>query len=321
MCEEPDPMSNIVTNMRWLRGSETWRSTAVATAPIPCLLGSKRHTTEEQDEQTMPPSMPKQQQDWATASNCRARHIFIDTRGLCGLMSDDGMLEMMLEDGVTALRLFRNGALPDPAQTSNYIQVPKDSLDIPTMKHRRLHKGDVPWHVMLIPSTGMTREAAQSATATSSSTGKDFAVTVVAGGFSGAVAKTCVAPLARLTILYQARYAASCIVKLGVLLLSSIEVQALSPHGTAAPSLLSALLQVVWRQEGAASLWKGNLATIIHRVPYSATNFAVFEATKEALEPHMESDILRRLVAGGSAGLVACTAVGLAQHLSDGGLG
>ncbi|KAJ9506758.1 hypothetical protein QJQ45_020240, partial [Haematococcus lacustris] len=25
------------------------------------------HTTEEQDEQTMPPSMPKQQQDWATA--------------------------------------------------------------------------------------------------------------------------------------------------------------------------------------------------------------------------------------------------------------
>ncbi|KAJ9515403.1 hypothetical protein QJQ45_016405 [Haematococcus lacustris] len=27
------------------------------------------HTTEEQDEQTMPPSMPKQQQDWATASS------------------------------------------------------------------------------------------------------------------------------------------------------------------------------------------------------------------------------------------------------------
>ncbi|GFH33647.1 hypothetical protein HaLaN_33048, partial [Haematococcus lacustris] len=26
-----------------------------------------QHTTEEQDEQTMPPSMPKQQQDWATA--------------------------------------------------------------------------------------------------------------------------------------------------------------------------------------------------------------------------------------------------------------
>ncbi|KAJ9509637.1 hypothetical protein QJQ45_011365 [Haematococcus lacustris] len=29
--------------------------------------GITTHTTEEQDEQTMPPSMPKQQQDWATA--------------------------------------------------------------------------------------------------------------------------------------------------------------------------------------------------------------------------------------------------------------
>ncbi|KAJ9505088.1 hypothetical protein QJQ45_005469 [Haematococcus lacustris] len=53
MCEEPDFMSNIVTNMRWLRGSETWRR--------------PQHTTVEQDKQTMPPSMPKQQQDWATA--------------------------------------------------------------------------------------------------------------------------------------------------------------------------------------------------------------------------------------------------------------
>ncbi|KAJ9519616.1 hypothetical protein QJQ45_013370 [Haematococcus lacustris] len=30
------------------------------------------HTTEEQDEQTMPPSMPKQQQDWATARSIAA---------------------------------------------------------------------------------------------------------------------------------------------------------------------------------------------------------------------------------------------------------
>ncbi|KAJ9514361.1 hypothetical protein QJQ45_012288 [Haematococcus lacustris] len=31
------------------------------------------HTTEEQDEQTMPPSMPKQQQDWATARAVQGR--------------------------------------------------------------------------------------------------------------------------------------------------------------------------------------------------------------------------------------------------------
>ncbi|GFH06072.1 hypothetical protein HaLaN_00641 [Haematococcus lacustris] len=30
------------------------------------------HTTEEQDEQTMPPSMPKQQQGWATARSIAA---------------------------------------------------------------------------------------------------------------------------------------------------------------------------------------------------------------------------------------------------------
>ncbi|KAJ9530558.1 hypothetical protein QJQ45_012505 [Haematococcus lacustris] len=65
MCEEPDPMSNIVTNMRWSRGSETWRR--------------PQHTTEEQDEQTMPPSMPKQQQDWATA-----RVQLLMDSGTCG---------------------------------------------------------------------------------------------------------------------------------------------------------------------------------------------------------------------------------------------
>ncbi|KAJ9523470.1 hypothetical protein QJQ45_007165 [Haematococcus lacustris] len=161
MCEEPDPMSNIVTNMRWLRGSETWRrpqfhwptehvlrllqlrmlcasgcggrSQPASSSPCPVsaphprkhlhslgqpmrhlpdqppshpsqVQGSSQHhpalpallhlpglsiltrratnpvtspaveqqpiihTTEEQDKQTMPPSMPKQQQDWATAS-------------------------------------------------------------------------------------------------------------------------------------------------------------------------------------------------------------------------------------------------------------
>ncbi|KAJ9509312.1 hypothetical protein QJQ45_001759 [Haematococcus lacustris] len=102
MCEEPDFMSNIVTNMRWLRGSETWRRpqshpsqsqlqgssqhhpalpallhlpglsilTRPATNPMTSPAVEQQpiiHTTVEQDKQTMPPSMPKQQQDWATA--------------------------------------------------------------------------------------------------------------------------------------------------------------------------------------------------------------------------------------------------------------
>ncbi|KAJ9530902.1 hypothetical protein QJQ45_028809, partial [Haematococcus lacustris] len=100
MCEEPDLMFNIVTNMRWLRGSENQPPshpsqsqlqgssqhhpalpallhlpglsilTRPATNPVTSPAEAQQpiiHTTEEQDEQTMPPSMPKQQQDWATA--------------------------------------------------------------------------------------------------------------------------------------------------------------------------------------------------------------------------------------------------------------
>jgi hypothetical protein len=48
---------------------------------------------------------------------------------------------------------------------------------------------------------------------------------------------------------------------------------------------------------------------MIHRVPYSAANFTTFEMVKRALDPHVDSDVVRRLAAGGAAGIVACTAV------------
>ncbi len=67
-------------------------------------------------------------------------------------------------------------------------------------------------------------------------------------------------------------------------------------------------VQVV-RQEGFRSLWKGNLATILHRFPYAAVNFGTFEWAKKRLQEHTSNDVARRLVAGGLAGLVACTAV------------
>ncbi|KAJ9504947.1 hypothetical protein QJQ45_013609 [Haematococcus lacustris] len=49
-------------------------------------------------------------------SKCQARHIYIDTNGIYGLMSDAGMLGVLTEEGVTSLDKFRNGALPDPAK-------------------------------------------------------------------------------------------------------------------------------------------------------------------------------------------------------------
>ena len=76
------------------------------------------------------------------------------------------------------------------------------------------------------------------------------------------------------------------------------------------PSMLQALSQVVQR-EGVRSLWKGNAVTILHRLPYSSINFLTYEQTKQYLSVHApkQSDFARRLSAGATAGLVACTVV------------
>lgn len=42
------------------------------------------------------------------------------------------------------------------------------------------------------------------------------------------------------------------------------------------PSLRQAFSAIV-RNEGLAALWKGNGATIVHRLPYSAINFWAYE--------------------------------------------
>ncbi|KAJ9517853.1 hypothetical protein QJQ45_004219 [Haematococcus lacustris] len=60
-------------------------------------------------------------------SKCSVRHVFIDTRGLYGMMRDAGMLGVLTKEGVTSLAKFRNGALPDPARPGHYIEGPKDS--------------------------------------------------------------------------------------------------------------------------------------------------------------------------------------------------
>ncbi|GFH14276.1 hypothetical protein HaLaN_10301 [Haematococcus lacustris] len=60
-------------------------------------------------------------------SKCQARHVFIDSKGLYGLMRDAGMLGVLTEEGVTSLKKSRNGALPDPAEPGKFIEGPKDS--------------------------------------------------------------------------------------------------------------------------------------------------------------------------------------------------
>ncbi|KAJ9530106.1 hypothetical protein QJQ45_023381 [Haematococcus lacustris] len=77
------------------------------------------HTTRD-----MEAAMAAWQLDMVPWNKCRARHVFIDTKGLYGMMRDAGMLGVLNEEGVTSLLKFRNGALPNPAAPGKW---PNDS--------------------------------------------------------------------------------------------------------------------------------------------------------------------------------------------------
>ncbi|KAF9676873.1 hypothetical protein SADUNF_Sadunf08G0048700 [Salix dunnii] len=121
---------------------------------------------------------------------------------------------------------------------------------------------------------------------------------LVAGGVAGALSKTCTAPLARLTILFQLQGMHS---DVATLRKASIWHEA----------------SRVIREEGFRALWKGNLVTIAHRLPYSAVNFYAYERYKQllhmipGLEIQRESagvDLLVHFVGGGLAGITAASA-------------
>ncbi|GAB4831851.1 hypothetical protein Ancab_005866 [Ancistrocladus abbreviatus] len=120
---------------------------------------------------------------------------------------------------------------------------------------------------------------------------------LLAGGIAGAVSKTCTAPLARLTILFQ--------------------VQGMHTD------LTTLRKASIWREasrvvneEGIRAFWKGNLVTIAHRLPYSSVSFYSYERYKNLLQsvPGLESSsenigahFLVRLVGGFLAGITAAT--------------
>ena len=79
---------------------------------------------------------------------------------------------------------------------------------------------------------------------------------LLAGGIAGMVAKSVVAPMDRIKILYQ---------------VSSAEF-----HFRSLPQVMRNIVQT----EGLAALWKGNLATMIRVFPYSGIQFMVFDACK-----------------------------------------
>eukprot|EP00898_Chlorokybus_atmophyticus_P003548 jgi/Chlat1/4194/Chrsp27S08879 len=114
---------------------------------------------------------------------------------------------------------------------------------------------------------------------------------LLSGGIAGAVSKTCTAPLARLTILFQ--------------------IQGM--HGVQNAALqrgVTAEVLRILREEGVGALWKGNGVTIIHRLPYSAINFFSYERYKRWICQGFNKDKpepIHRLLAGGGAGITAAT--------------
>ncbi|KAL6219466.1 hypothetical protein ACLB2K_007227 [Fragaria x ananassa] len=121
---------------------------------------------------------------------------------------------------------------------------------------------------------------------------------LLAGGVAGALAKTCTAPLARLTILFQ--------------------IQGM--HSDVATMRKASIWREASRivgEEGFRAFWKGNLVTIAHRFPYSSVNFYSYEQYKKILQTvpglknsrdNMSTDICVHFVGGGLAGITAATA-------------
>ncbi|EEC51868.1 predicted protein, partial [Phaeodactylum tricornutum CCAP 1055/1] len=107
---------------------------------------------------------------------------------------------------------------------------------------------------------------------------------IVAGGFAGMLAKSVVAPIDRVKILYQ--------------------VSCAKFHLRNVPKVMKNII----RDEGFAALWKGNAATMIRVFPYSGIQFMVFDrASSSAPSSRRRFGLtpLESLISGMVAGTVS----------------
>lgn len=127
------------------------------------------------------------------------------------------------------------------------------------------------------------------------------------GGAAGAVAKTITAPLSRLTILFQVH--------------SMVTTKENRPKFS---MTLSGGMKKIVERGGVLSLWKGNGTSVLHRFPFSAINFFVYENMLDSLmginrkhedeDGHMDGikngdpPKLYRFISGAVAGSSACIA-------------
>ncbi|KAI3397750.1 hypothetical protein diail_10403 [Diaporthe ilicicola] len=105
-----------------------------------------------------------------------------------------------------------------------------------------------------------------------------------AGGFAGCAAKTVVAPLDRVKILFQAR-----------------NPQFVKYSGSWVGTV--AAMSEIYRQEGTAGLFRGHSATLLRVFPYAGIKFLAYEQIRSAVIPNKEHETpLRRLISGSLAG-------------------
>ena len=89
---------------------------------------------------------------------------------------------------------------------------------------------------------------------------------LVCGGIAGSVAKTVTAPFSRLTILFQ------------------VHSMVTTKHNRPKYAMtLNGGFQKIVERGGILSLWRGNLPSVLHRFPYSAINFFIYENTLDVL--------------------------------------
>nr|XP_019527268.1 calcium-binding mitochondrial carrier protein SCaMC-2 isoform X4 [Aedes albopictus] len=107
---------------------------------------------------------------------------------------------------------------------------------------------------------------------------------LAAGGFAGAVSRTCTAPLDRLKVFLQ--------------------VQSTKQR-------ISDCLQYMLKEGGVQSLWRGNFINVLKIAPESAIKFAAYEQVKRLIRGNdkRQLSIYERFVAGACAGGVSQTAI------------
>ncbi|EEQ98339.1 hypothetical protein Pmar_PMAR013688 [Perkinsus marinus ATCC 50983] len=126
----------------------------------------------------------------------------------------------------------------------------------------------------------------------SSSTQQDYKVwaSLLGGSCGSATAKTATAPLSRLTILYQ------------------VSSMGASKTVHSQDSIYRTMKNIL-EKEGITSMWRGNLVSVIHKFPYGAINYYVYEKAKILMRPYWSSPtdpgISCRFLAGFMGGCAA----------------